>query len=826
MRLTRAALRAGAEQDDASNVHTDLKERVPLSEVSVNTALDVEVEGADTEQAEPKKMPARKTKGRTGAKKGAKSKKATIVEDEQDQDVQVVLDDERQLAGSPASDAAADDLTQPRTNGKKTTVRQCDIGQLTVGRADIVQVPMNDERSSSPPSRAVRMTRRQLAMQEEQLSKSQRLAAPPNFEPQPEPEPTFEEVDHQPSVEQDEVEDVTVGAQEAEVVEVQDTLPVDATPNTDATKPSEVSLIEDEEAIPEPSETATTVQVQEASSESSSLTADSTKPTDAIVPKDEDVFQHQEAADMETAEAAATEITTPGLHFSVEPEPKTLTSEKPCESDPCTPATSRAPSRSPSKSPARSPMRLEESFEAIDALEVALENVVPTINPAADDALPEKPTIGMVKPLKVANVERKSSMVAPRYSRNLHAVNSLKPMAAPKSTLARSSSTRAVPSKSVRKGSGEVADYLASKRRPVSVSFPTPPPPPKGKPPTKPTFHLSSESVAAKLKVQKEERLRREAEGRPANATFVPPQIKSSKPPTKATFTLSSDAVAAKLKTQKEERLKREADGVAEHSNNTTFQAPAPPKSSKPPTVPNFQLPGEAVAAKLKAQKEERLRREAEGLTGRSSSVAFHAPAPPKSSKAPTVPSFTLPGEAVAAKLKAQREERVKREEEEDNTKKTAFKARPVPVHRNGAAIVRQKAANKTRESLMNGDMKENVLPTRTGSIAGKRNSTIVPRSTFGASATGSSNLSKRNSVLVSKAITANDVNTQRLKGREVFNRDKLEKEQRDKEKHEKEEAAKKARAEAAERSRVLSREWAAKQKQKAMGAAQKIEAA
>jgi hypothetical protein len=783
MRLTRAALRAGAEQDDASNVHTDLKERVPLSEVSVNTALDVEVEGADTEQAEPKKMPARKTKGRTGAKKGAKSKKATVVEDEQDQDVQVVLEDERQLAGSPASDAAADDLTQPRTNGKKTTVCQCDIGQLTVGRADIVQVPMNDERSSSPPSRAVRMTRRQLAMQEEQLSKSQRLAAPPNFEPQPEPEPTFEEVDHQPSVEQDEVEDVIVGAQEAEVVEVQDTLPVDATPNTDATKPSEVSLIED-------------------------------------------VFQHQGAADIETAEAAATEITTPELHFSVEPEPKTLTSEKPCESDPCTPATSRAPSRSPSKSPARSPMRLEESFEAIDALEVALENVVPTINPAADDALPEKPTIGMVKPLKAVNVERKSSMVAPRYSRNLHAVNSLKPMAAPKSTLARSSSTRAVPSKSVRKGSGEVADYLASKRRPVSVSFPTPPPPPKGKPPTKPTFHLSSESVAAKLKVQKEERLRREAEGRPANATFVPPQIKSSKPPTKATFTLSSDAVAAKLKTQKEERLKREADGVAEHSNNTTFQAPAPPKSSKPPTVPSFQLPGEAVAAKLKAQKEERLRREAEGLTGRSSSVAFHAPAPPKSSKAPTVPSFTLPGEAVAAKLKAQREERVKREEEEDNTKKTAFKARPVPVHRNGAAIVRQKAANKTRESLMNGDMKENVLPTRTGSIAGKRNSTIVPRSTFGASATGSSNLSKRNSVLVSKAITANDVNTQRLKGREVFNRDKLEKEQRDKEKHEKEEAAKKARAEAAERSRVLSREWAAKQKQKAMGAAQRIEAA
>jgi hypothetical protein len=61
-------------------------------------------------------------------------------------------------------------------------------------------------------------------------------------------------------------------------------------------------------------------------------------------------------------------------------------------------------------------------------------------------------------------------------------------------------------------------------------------------------------------------------------------------------------------------------------------------------------------------------------------SMSFPTPPPLVKSKKPvTTSNFTLPGEAVAAKLKAQRLERQKREEEEA-AKKREFKARPVPT--------------------------------------------------------------------------------------------------------------------------------------------------
>lgn len=55
-------------------------------------------------------------------------------------------------------------------------------------------------------------------------------------------------------------------------------------------------------------------------------------------------------------------------------------------------------------------------------------------------------------------------------------------------------------------------------------------------------------------------------------------------------------------------------------------------------------------------------------------------------------------------------------------------------------------------------------------------------------------------------------------KGKQVFNRGKMEKETIERERKEKEDAAKKARAEAAERGRIASREWAERQRKKTMG--------
>jgi hypothetical protein len=116
MRLTRAALRAEAEQvqsdtDDASLLHSHLK-RVPLSEVNTNTAIDHENENEnenENEELQSQKMPAKKTKAKGGAKKGKKGKTA-------DEEVEIeMVEDERRAAGSPASDAAVDELADGPT---------------------------------------------------------------------------------------------------------------------------------------------------------------------------------------------------------------------------------------------------------------------------------------------------------------------------------------------------------------------------------------------------------------------------------------------------------------------------------------------------------------------------------------------------------------------------------------------------------------------------------------------------------------------------------------------------------------------------------------
>lgn len=113
MRLTRAARRAEAPLDnDASGTHPNTDERTPLGEVSLNAAdLEPEV------QEESKAMAPKRTKSKRGGKKSAKNNKPKVEEQDEPEQTQVVLEDERQLAGSPASDAAAEDLAAPPTEG-------------------------------------------------------------------------------------------------------------------------------------------------------------------------------------------------------------------------------------------------------------------------------------------------------------------------------------------------------------------------------------------------------------------------------------------------------------------------------------------------------------------------------------------------------------------------------------------------------------------------------------------------------------------------------------------------------------------------------------
>ena len=205
---------------------------------------------------------------------------------------------------------------------------------------------------------------------------------------------------------------------------------------------------------------------------------------------------------------------------------------------------------------------------------------------------------------------------------------------------------------------------------------------------------------------------------------------------------------------------------------------------------------------------------------------------PARSTKAPTRSTFTLPGEAVSAKLKAQREERLKREEEEGKAKRE-FKARPVPSSRvssgTSATLPRQNAASKARASLAKGEKIE--IPKRqsinqaaasqrvssTGAVVGvKTNTAKISPTAKGPSASARPSLSATLPSRPAKpspnkaAPPAAKIGVTRSRTSSSW---KAQNEEQNKAAKDKMEAAKKARAEAAERGRLASREWAERRK-------------
>jgi hypothetical protein len=251
-------------------------------------------------------------------------------------------------------------------------------------------------------------------------------------------------------------------------------------------------------------------------------------------------------------------------------------------------------------------------------------------------------------------------------------------------------------------------------------------------------------------------------------------------------------------------------------------------------------------------------------------SVQFPTPAPPaKSTKPPTKSTFSLPGEAVAAKMKAARQERLKREEEEA-AKRKAFKARAAPTTIKTKPVeVKQTAASRARLSVIGGadsaGNKENSSEsglkrsstvtgatsnsakrgTTFGSSTSKRLSVMGPPSTSAQTGASTSAAKKRASTTFAankdfsssvsaprrqSGITPNptskpvsSMGSSVSKSRSILGvstskpptaKSVLGREQ---ERKEKDEAMKKARAEAAERGRQASRDWAEKHK-KALG--------
>ena len=233
-------------------------------------------------------------------------------------------------------------------------------------------------------------------------------------------------------------------------------------------------------------------------------------------------------------------------------------------------------------------------------------------------------------------------------------------------------------------------------------------------------------------------------------------------------------------------------------------------------------------------------------------SSAHKAPfVPAKSTKPPTRASFELPGEAVARKLKEAREKRMEREEEEKAIpQKPTFKARPVRVSQ--APVVKPTATSRARISMAKGETPAAVSMTKSATSkpkpmsgsgagskesAGKRLSALsVKKRSAPTSANTSARINRDSPTIASngqqvpksrisvqpsvrQSATAADAAQLKAKGKSIFNRGRVEHDELEQMKKDKEEAARKARAEAAERGRIASREWAEKQKAKKLAA-------
>lgn len=262
----------------------------------------------------------------------------------------------------------------------------------------------------------------------------------------------------------------------------------------------------------------------------------------------------------------------------------------------------------------------------------------------------------------------------------------------------------------------------------------------------------------------------------------------------------------------------------------------APPKpiqkANKAPTIPVFELPGERVARELKEKKAARLSMQVDPQK------AGEAVSPPqrtrsiRSSKPLTVPSFELPGERYS-RLKRERLEQRLREEEEEMRRRRQFKAKPSPII--AAANVRSTFTSRQRQTTGGQSELGSPFPpageSSPSSGAAKRQSaTVTPSALRTASITSVSTMSTTargrtssvGSAQVStratsssvgslasgdkrSSISSEEIQQQKARGRQIYTRDNTVGQSKAQEKRDREEAIKLARQKYAQLSRNLA---------------------
>jgi hypothetical protein len=256
-------------------------------------------------------------------------------------------------------------------------------------------------------------------------------------------------------------------------------------------------------------------------------------------------------------------------------------------------------------------------------------------------------------------------------------------------------------------------------------------------------------------------------------------------------------------------------------------------------------LPGEAIAAKLKAQREERQKREEEAAAKQAREKVVTKPTTAiktrprlSTTTAPAIkPRETKTSQARQSLMVVNNE---KRSVSESSNKETKVLANRAIQQTSKSPLKTKELVVKKRPSSLRVGVDTNSLKKRTGVEKAGITSAESVRANSAIRRTGTGNgisAARREPTVHSPSsraeasatnATTNKADLVSQKGKVVLGRDKLEKVAMEKPRLEKEEAAKKARADAAERGRAASREWAEKQKRKlaAAEAAKKEQAA
>jgi hypothetical protein len=298
---------------------------------------------------------------------------------------------------------------------------------------------------------------------------------------------------------------------------------------------------------------------------------------------------------------------------------------------------------------------------------------------------------------------------------------------------------------------------------------------------------------------------------------------------------MSFSASPAKAQPHTAQKIRKTSNATSLSTSKPGF---VPAKSTKAPTTSSFSLPGEAIAAKLKAQREERQKREEEATAKQATEKVVTKPTAAiktrprlSTATAPTIkPRETKTSQARQSLMVANSERRSASGSSQKETEAPAKRATP---RMSKSPIKTKELVSKKRPSSSRVGVDTNGLKKRTDVEKAGITSAESVRANSAIRRTGAGNgtsAARREPTLHSPRsgsgagttrATTNKANLVSQRGKEVSGRDKLEKVAMEKARREKEEAAKKARADAAERGRAASREWAEKQKRKLAAAAE-----